>query len=127
MFPAVGVSVGLLGIITEATLKVEPIFNLRETSETFPLSHCLKNFDTLIKSNEHVKLWIEIASGTCVVFSASRTRQPADREPVINQPMTDIRVSFTYYINYSIENILEFRLLLACFGIEVGMVVMPWL
>ncbi len=93
LFQAAGVSVGLLGIITQVTLNVEPIFNLHETAKAFTLAHCIDNLEEISTSSEHVKLWIELASGSCSVFGASRTKQPPDAQNVISQPLTNILVS----------------------------------
>ena len=92
LFDAVAVSIGMLGVITEVTLRIEPIFNLHETCQSFTLTHCIKNIQQIAAGSDHVKIWAEVVSDSCAVFSANRTLKPADSVSVISQPMTDIRV-----------------------------------
>ena len=93
LFHAAGVSLGLLGIITEVTLKYESIFNLEESRVSYNLTYCIENMNELSKSAEHVKLWVELNSESCTITGASRTNKPPDSVPVIKQPLTDILVS----------------------------------
>lgn len=54
------------------------------------LHHCIEHIDKLALGGEHVKLWIELISNTCIVYCANRTREaPRNTVP---QPLTDIKV-----------------------------------
>ena len=91
LFYAAGVSLGLLGIITEVTLQCENSFNLIEIRQSYKLAHCLENIVSLATGAEYVKFWIEINSRSCTVYSANKTiEQPRD---LIPQPFTDIKVN----------------------------------
>ena len=76
LFHAAGVSLGLLGIITEVTLKYESIFNLEESRVSYNLTYCIENMNELSKSAEYVKLWVELNSESCYVYSASKMNSP---------------------------------------------------
>ena len=83
MFKAAQVSVGMLGIVTEVTLQCVEAFHLEETLAIHPLSDCLEKLEEIARSAEHVKLWIELFSGTCITFQTRRTtEEPRDR-PIV--------------------------------------------
>ncbi len=53
------VSVGALGVITEATIKVVDAFRLRALEEPMKLEHVLNNIDDLVAQNDHFEFfWI---------------------------------------------------------------------
>ena len=76
----VQVSIGMLGIFTEVTFQIEPSFYLRETLTSHTLSHCLENFDGIMRSGEHAKLWLELFSSTCGVFASNKTAEDGPRD-----------------------------------------------
>lgn len=79
LFKASVVSVGLLGVVTEVTLRIGPAFNLHETLEPVPLQECLDHSLDLMRSAEHVKFWIDFHSEICAVFRVNRTtEEPRD-------------------------------------------------
>jgi FAD/FMN-containing dehydrogenase len=80
LFKAAQVSVGLLGIITEVTFQVERSYLLRETLTAHTLERCLLDFDSLMRSGEHTKMWIELFSEKCAVFAANKTTETAVRD-----------------------------------------------
>ena len=45
-------------------------------SDPTSLTDCIDNVDDIIKSAPFVKLWIEIYSGSCVVFRYHKTNKP---------------------------------------------------
>jgi L-gulonolactone oxidase len=75
VFHAAGVSLGLLGIITEVTLQCEDSFSLHEIRTSNPLDYCLNYMMDIVNSAEHVKFWIELNSKTCGVYKANRTTE----------------------------------------------------
>ena len=60
-------------MITEVTLQCEPSFKLEEITKKRSLEYCLEDLNTLLHSAEHVKLWVELYSETCDVFTYTRT------------------------------------------------------
>ena len=101
LFHAVGVSVGLLGVITEVTVMCEDSFNLEETRITHTLTHCLHNMADIAASAEHVKLWIEISSGRCDMYTANRTIEEA--RDYLPQPAIDIEVPSKKFLSSLVE------------------------
>ena len=81
LFHAAGVSLGLLGVITEVTIMCEDSFNLEETRTTHTLTHCLDNMALIAASAEHVKLWTEVNSQSCYIHAANRTRDSLRNNP----------------------------------------------
>ena len=75
-------SLGLLGVIAEVTLQCVDAFWLEETTEMSNISRCLEDLKELSASGEHVKLWLEMYSGHCLIFRYSRTDK---RTPVSHQ------------------------------------------
>ena len=73
------VSVGMLGIITEVTFSVEERYLLREVLTQLTLDDCLARFDRLMRGGDHVKLWVELFSESCMVFAANRTEETRSR------------------------------------------------
>ena len=58
-----------------------PSFNLEETVELHTLRRCIRNFDDLVKGSDHVKLWVELFSETCIVTSSNRTTEEPRGNP----------------------------------------------
>ena len=76
----VQVSVGMLGIITEVTFQIEESYLLREIRTRHTLDHCLLNFDDLMRSGEHAKMWIEMFTGQCALFVSNKTTETRPRD-----------------------------------------------
>ena len=70
------VSLGLLGVITEVTLQCVPSYRLEERLEKRSLESCLEDLAGIAHSAEHVKLWLEMYSKSCDVYSFNRTQKP---------------------------------------------------
>jgi L-gulonolactone oxidase len=105
LYYAAGVSLGLLGIITEVTLQCEDSFSLHEIRTSNPLDYCLDNLMDIVNSADHVKFWIELSSKTCGLYRASRTTE-SHRNP-IPQPFTDI-LARTFEMLQYIYSVLPF-------------------
>lgn len=86
IFDAVGVSLGLLGVITEVTLTFERLVNLEERRFPMSLTDCLTRLDSLMRDAEYVKLWIELNSEVCYVHLANRAGddQEAEDDSIFN-------------------------------------------
>ena len=68
-------SVGLLGIITKVTLQCVPAFLLEESIRPLSLDQCVEQLPAIAASAEHVKLWTELYSGSCMVIGMNRTHR----------------------------------------------------
>ena len=100
LFHAVGVSVGLLGVITEVTVMCEDSFNLEETRTTHTLAHCLHNMADIAASAEHVKLWTEVNSQSCYIHASNRTKERPRDNPsdTINGLKVWILSNISFYL-----------------------------
>ena len=79
IFHAVGVSLGVFGIITEVTLSVEELMNLEEKRVSLPLRKCVDNLQDISTAAEFVKLWIELNSEVCYVHSSNKSSQEKEQ------------------------------------------------
>lgn len=100
VFKAAQVSVGMLGIITEVTLQCVEAFHLEETLAVRPLHDCLENLEEIARSAEHVKLWVELFSGTCATFLSNRTTEETrDRPNIFIENLKVVLDPFTVHLN----------------------------
>ncbi|KAI9279815.1 D-arabinono-1,4-lactone oxidase-domain-containing protein [Sporodiniella umbellata] len=76
IFEAARCSLGALGIITRMTLKVEPDFRLEAIQRPHKFSDVLNNWDAVIHSSEHTRVWWYPHTDDCVVWTANRTEKP---------------------------------------------------
>ena len=65
----------MLGVISEVSIQCEDSFNLEETLSNHPLEDCLDNLEGLANSAQHVKLWMEYHSESCILFQVNRTSE----------------------------------------------------
>ncbi|KAG1472052.1 hypothetical protein G6F56_001766 [Rhizopus delemar] len=79
IFEAARCSLGALGIITRMSLKVEPDFRLEAIQKPEKFSKVLKNWDAVIHSSEHTRVWWYPHTDDCVVWKANRTDKPKYR------------------------------------------------
>jgi L-gulonolactone oxidase len=89
LFNAALASLGMIGIMTEVTLKCEESFNLRENITVLPLDECLRSLPLLSAQSDHGKLWLESHSGVCAVFNVWHTTRP--RSPEQGVELWDIK------------------------------------
>lgn len=73
----------MLGIITEITFQCEPSFHLEETMKKLSMEDCLKDLGEIAHSAEHVKLWLEVYSGSCDVYNFQRTEKEVAMDTVM--------------------------------------------
>ena len=89
LFQAAAISIGLLGIVVEVTIRCEPAFNLRETLTIYSIDYCLEHLHHL-SQGVFVKLWLDVNSQLCHVFTSNKTLEsPRDNLP---EPFTSIQV-----------------------------------
>ena len=72
LFDAVIVSLGLLGVITHVTFQAESAFTLKEVTTVTTFQECIDQFDDLMESHEHTRLWIDLISSSCFIVTADR-------------------------------------------------------
>ncbi len=73
---AARVGLGALGIITEVTIRVEPSFRLRETTEVMSVDEAVASMAEISRSAEYVKVWWLPHTDAVMVFRYERTQQP---------------------------------------------------
>ncbi|MBW1600804.1 FAD-binding protein [Streptomyces sp. JJ66] len=77
VFAAARVGLGALGIITELTFRVEPLFWLHAREEPMPLDRVVAEFDELTAVNEHFEFYWFPHTGNCNTKRNNRTPGPA--------------------------------------------------
>lgn len=82
-FKAAQVSIGMFGILSEVTLRVEEKFYLREVRTHHSLTYCLENMDNLVKEDGHqyVKMWVEFYNDFCVLYQTNKTSVADEETP----------------------------------------------
>ena len=70
----------MVGVVIEVTFSIETSYLLREVLNRHSLDDCLVHFDRLMRGGAHVKMWAELFSGTCGVFTANRTSETTPRD-----------------------------------------------
>ena len=74
-FKAAVVSIGMYGVLSEITLRVDYAFNLREIRSPKTLDYCLENLDSLVNGHTHVKFWVEFYNNFCVLYQTNKTEE----------------------------------------------------
>lgn len=84
------VNLGALGIVTDLTLKVEPMFTIAE--ETIPMSfdRALENFPAYAKQHEYAKLWWLPHTNAAQLFRGDRTTDKHNYSPAKRRFETNI-------------------------------------
>ena len=79
-FDIYAVGLGVLGIITKITLQCEPSFNLEVTEQKMSLEEIEKNFDELLKNNEHFKfIWIPHTDDFMIWLGNRTTKEESNK------------------------------------------------
>ena len=74
LFRAAQVSIGMLGVLMEVTVRVEPLFYLEENrTSRYSLDECLQNLDSFVESSLYVKMWIEFYNNFCILYQTDKT------------------------------------------------------
>jgi FAD/FMN-containing dehydrogenase len=76
-FKAAQISLGLLGIVSQVTVRVIPAYCLHERTWVAGVEKCLAEFDSFDQSNRHVEVFWVPATDTCALKTLNRT----DDEP----------------------------------------------
>jgi L-gulonolactone oxidase len=78
LLPAARASLGLLGVVTQATLTCEPAFNLRVLERPTTLDDVLADLGRLLAANEHFKFWWWPHTQAVRAWEYNRTEVPAE-------------------------------------------------
>ncbi|ORX57987.1 L-gulonolactone/D-arabinono-1,4-lactone oxidase, partial [Hesseltinella vesiculosa] len=77
LFKAAQCHMGALGVVTRVTLQVEPAFRLEAVQRPYKFfQDVLPNWDQVIHSSEHTRVWWYPHTDDCVVWRANRTDRP---------------------------------------------------
>ena len=88
-FRAAVVSVGMFGVLSEITLRVDRAFKLKERRAPQTLDYCLENLDSLVNGHQYVKFWVEFYNNFCVVYETDKTDEAiSDRPGMIESFLT---------------------------------------
>jgi FAD-linked oxidoreductase len=77
VFSAARIGLGALGVLSELTFAVEPLFRLTAREEPMPLDRVLADFDGLVRENEHFEFYWFPHTGRCLTKRNNRTDGPA--------------------------------------------------
>lgn len=75
LFNASLCGLGATGLILSAKLQLEPAFRLREEQKTIEFDAFINEFDDLINSAEHVRMWWFAQNGLVRTSVANRTNE----------------------------------------------------
>ncbi|MEE1926659.1 D-arabinono-1,4-lactone oxidase [Streptomyces sp. TRM 70351] len=83
VFAAARLGLGALGVITELTFRVEPLFWLTAREEPMPFSRVTAEFDQLVAENEHFEFYWFPHTGNCNTKRNNRSPGPGRPLPRI--------------------------------------------
>ncbi|GAA2399143.1 D-arabinono-1,4-lactone oxidase [Streptomyces glaucosporus] len=89
VFAAARVGLGALGVISEVTFAVEPLFLLTAREEPMRLDAVLADFDRLVRDNEHFEFYWFPHTDRCVTKRNNRSAGPAEPLPRLSGWLTD--------------------------------------
>ena len=92
LFKAAAISLGMLGVVTEVTLRYEESFLLEETTTNHPLDFCIEHFDELARSAQHVKFWLELNSNLCCTYQTNRTTKDPHNNPSLMKRSIEVGI-----------------------------------
>ncbi|QLQ81775.1 hypothetical protein HG537_0G00280 [Torulaspora globosa] len=73
VFRAAMLSVGKIGIIVRATIRVVPAFNIKSTQEVIDFDTVLSRWNTLWTSSEFIRVWWYPYSRKCILWRGAKT------------------------------------------------------
>ncbi len=76
---AARVGLGVLGVVTEVTLRCVPAFRLRGLDAPVPLEQTLERFEELALANDHFEFFVFPHARTALTRTNNRTEEPARR------------------------------------------------
>lgn len=81
LFRAAQVSLGVLGIITEATLQLMPRYYLHERNWNARVDECTERLDALVEDNRHFEFFWDPHSDTCAMKTLNFTDREEESRP----------------------------------------------
>ncbi|OBZ89695.1 L-gulonolactone oxidase [Choanephora cucurbitarum] len=104
VFEAARCHLGALGIITRITLQVEPDFKLEAIQKPYKFSDVLNDWDSVIHSSEHTRVWWYPHTDDCVVWRANRT----DKEVMRSGPSAFMERGYGFHAYQAMLNITRY-------------------
>ncbi|HEX5569605.1 MAG TPA: D-arabinono-1,4-lactone oxidase [Streptomyces sp.] len=89
VFAAARIGLGALGVISEITFAVEPLFLLTAREEPMVLDAVLADFDHLVRDNEHFEFYWFPHTDRCVTKRNNRSAGPVAPLPPLRGWLTD--------------------------------------
>jgi hypothetical protein len=81
-FRAAVVSVGMFGVLSEITIRVDYAFNLVEIRTAKELNgDCLANLDKYVNGHTYVKMWVDFHHDFCALYQTERTNKTVTEPP----------------------------------------------
>ncbi|CCF60814.1 hypothetical protein KAFR_0L02030 [Kazachstania africana CBS 2517] len=81
VFRASLLSLGKIGIIYNATVRVVPSFNIKSTKEIISFDYLIEKWDTLWTSAEFVRVWWYPYTRKCVLWRGTKTEEHIKERP----------------------------------------------
>lgn len=75
VFRAALLSLGKIGVIVRATIRVVPAFNIKSTQEVIDFENLLSKWDTLWTSSEFIRVWWYPYTGKCILWRGLKTEE----------------------------------------------------
>ncbi|NKX88166.1 D-arabinono-1,4-lactone oxidase [Nocardia coubleae] len=94
---AARVSIGALGIVTEATLQLEPSFVLEGVERPLPLADVLADLDEFVDGNDHFEFFAFAHSSVVMTKALNRTDEPEQPRGALSEWVNDILLSNYLY------------------------------
>ncbi len=76
LFHAASVSFGTLGVMTQVTLQVEPIYDIEENSFTMPFDAVMRLAPQLYREHPRLKFWWLPHTGAVQIYTYDKTNKP---------------------------------------------------
>lgn len=76
VFRAATLSLGKIGIIVGATVRVVPAFNIKSTQEVIKFETLLEKWDSLWTSSEFIRIWWYPYTRKCILWRGVKTNEP---------------------------------------------------
>ncbi|CDH11235.1 probable D-arabinono-1,4-lactone oxidase [Zygosaccharomyces bailii ISA1307] len=76
VFRAALLSLGKIGVIVKATIRVVPKFNIKSTEELIHFETLLRKWDTIWTSAEFIRVWWYPYSRKCILWRGMKTQEP---------------------------------------------------
>lgn len=105
-FKAAQVNIGMFGILSKVTLRVEEKYFLREIRTHHSLTYCLENMNKLVKEDgySYVKMWVEFYNDFCVLYQTNKTSVEKEETPgclqsflTVSQHINSVKITWVVH------------------------------